>query len=131
MLTQSPISLAQQPDEPAVMDSSAAKRIVYNGTTNAVYDSNYALLGAIPGAVRVLAINRLGTKVYALNQDNTLHTYDLTATPTSGNYPEIGTGSVQTVPASSSTIAVRLEVAPDGDTLFLTGDTGVAIIPAP
>ena len=131
LVTLTKISVNGLNNQPPVMDSSAAKRVVYDGTTNSVYDSKYALLGNIPGTVRTLVINRQGTRVYALNQDNTLHSYDLTATPVSGNYPEIGTGNVQTVPASSALIAVHLEISPDGSTLFLTGDTGVAVIPAP
>jgi len=125
------VSINQVPGEPPVMDAGAAKRVVYDGRVNSVYDSNYRLLGNIPGVVRVLSINRQGTRVYALTQDSTLHTYDLTATTVNGNYPEIGSGSAQTVPASNSSIILRLEITPDGGTLFLAGDTGVAVIPAP
>jgi hypothetical protein len=124
------ISINQRYDETQAMDSSGAKRAVYDGSTNSVYDSNSQLLGTIPGPVWVLTVNRQGTRLYALNQDSTLHTYDLTAPTVNGSYPEI-THSALTVPASSTSVAVRLEPAPDGGTLFLTGDTGVAVIPAP
>jgi len=131
LFTATSVSINQLSGQPPAMDSSAAKRVIYDGSSNSVYDSNYALLGKIPGSVRVLAINRQGTRVYALNQDSTLHTYDLTAATVNGNYPEIGSGSAQTVPASSASTTLRLDIAPDGGTLFLAGDTGVAVIPAP
>lgn len=113
------------------MDSAADRRVIHDGTSNSVYDASYNLLGQIPGPVRVLAINPQGTRLYALDQDSTLHTYDLTAATVNGDYPEIGSGSSPTVPASTSSITLRLAIAPDGGTLFLAGDTGVAVIPAP
>lgn len=131
LLTQSRINVNQLSGQPAAMNSSAAKRVVYDINTNSVYDSSYTLLGKIPGAVRVLTVNRQGTRVYALNQDSTLHTYDLTAATVGGNYPEVGSGSTQTVPVSGGGVAVRMTISPDGGTLFLAGDTGVAVIPAP
>jgi hypothetical protein len=142
LMTQSRISIDQVSNQPPAMDSSASKRIVYNdnsaalqSSTSSVYDSNYSLLGTLPGApARAIAVNRQGTRAYVLSKDatNTLHTYDLTTAPAgAGSYPEIGTGAAQTVPASTALIPVRFEISPDGNTLFLTGDTGVSIIPAP
>jgi hypothetical protein len=131
LMTQTRINSNQLSGQPAVMDSSAAKRVVYDKNTSSVYDSNFALLGNIPGTVRVLTVNRQGTRLYALNQDSTLHTYDLAAATVGGNYPEMGSGNAQTVPASGAGLAVRLAISPDGGTLFLVGDTGVAVIPAP
>jgi hypothetical protein len=131
LLTAGTIKINQRSFQPPVMDTSAAKRVVYTGSTNSVYDSNSVLLGNISGPVRVLTVNRQGTRLYALNTDNTLHTYDLTATPVGGNYPEVGTASTQTVPASSAQFAVRLAISPDGLGLFLAGDQGILVIPAP
>ncbi len=125
----------QRSDEPALTDSSASKRLLYDLSTASVYDSNYALLGRFSAAggnsLRAVAMNRQGTRAYTMNSDNTLHAYDLAAAPVNNNYPEIGLGSPQTVPASGTNVPVRLIVTPDGGTLFLAGDTGIAVIPAP
>jgi hypothetical protein len=131
VLTASTLNFNQAHNQPPVMDSSAAKRVIYDGSANTVYDASYASLGSIPGPVWALTVNRPGTRLYALNTDNTLHTYDLTAAPVSGNYPQIGSGSAQTVPAGSAQFPVRLAISPDGQGLFLAGDQGILVIPAP
>jgi hypothetical protein len=131
LLTKTPASVNQLGSQPPVMDSTASKRLLYDGNTNSVYDSQYALLGKIPGAVRVLTVNRSGTRAYALNQDNTLHTYDLTAATVNGNFPEVGSASSQTLPNNSGAFAIRLAISPDGQGLFVAGDQGILVIPAP
>jgi len=125
------VQFNQMPNQAPALDSSAAKRVIYDGTTNTVCNSSYAALGTVPGPVRVLTVNRAGTRLYALNTDSTLHTYDLTAAVVSGSYPQIGSGSALTVPASSATFPVSLAISPDGQGLFLAGDQGVLVVPAP
>jgi hypothetical protein len=117
---QTKISINQPGFQAPLMDSSAAKRVLCSANSISVYDPSYTLLGSIPGAPRTLAINRQGTRVYALNQDGTLHTFDLSASPVSGSYPEIGSGSTVSVPASGPSAVVYLELTTDGSTLFLT-----------
>lgn len=134
-LTQTKLSFDQSSDQPAVMDSSASKRLLYDLYTAFVYDSSSTELGqfSVSGGswLRAVAINRQGTRAYSVQADNTLHTYDLSAAPVNNTYPEIGGGAPQTLPASAANVPVRLIVTPDGETLFLAGDTGIEVIDAP
>lgn len=131
MLTSTNVSFNQMANHAVVTDGSASRRVIYDGTTNTVTDSSYTALGTVAGPVRVLTVNRPGTRLHAVNTDGILHTYDLTASPVDGGYPQIGSGTALAVPASSATFAVSLTISPDGQALSLAGDEGVLVIPAP
>lgn len=115
-----------------VIDATGAKRVIhYLGGAGQVYDANNVLLGTTAGNnIEALAIDRAGTRLYTYNTDNTLHVYDLT-TSTNSAYPEIGSGSSVTGLKSVMLFGVRMELTPDGKTLFLIGDGGLRVLPAP
>jgi hypothetical protein len=130
-------------DQPPAIDS-AADRIIFNAGTDGgqatqllVANGSYSGLGYVPGpgapgvGMKVFLINPLGTRAYVLNSDATLHAFDLTANPDSSlSYPELGNGLSQAIPSTVSP-TLRTAVTPDGATLFIAGDAGVAVIPAP
>jgi len=125
---------------PMAIDT-AGDRIVLTSDNNSwVLDGGADVLGAL-GVNSVQAwvdiVNPQGTRVYELRADAgltaaaTLHTFDLTAAPTGlpAAYPEIGAPVTQPIP--SATQVLRTAITPDGATLFIAGDAGVAVIPAP
>ena len=130
-------------DEPPAIDSSA-DRIIFNDSADGeqatqllVANGSYQALGYVSGpsaagvSMNVFLINPLGTRAYVLDSDATLHTFDLTTNPASGSfYPEVGVGIAQPIPSTVSP-TLRTAVTPDGATLFIAGDAGVAVIPAP
>jgi hypothetical protein len=117
-------------DQPATLDASGSKLGVFLNGTNRIYNRSYTLLGSIPGQIRTMVLNPQGTRAYALNQTGVLRTYNLAVNVNGSSFPELGTGLPQVVPASSGS-TVRLLITPDGGTLFLIGDAGIAVIPVP
>lgn len=125
MLKQTNLISGQLAFQPPAMDANADQRVFFNGSEVYICNASYSCGGYYIGSTRALVVNRQGTRLYTLNTDNTFHTFDLT----NGSVSEIGSGTTLTVPASSGTVTVHMEIAPDGGTVFLTGDTGVLIIP--
>jgi hypothetical protein len=79
-------------------------------------------------------INWAGTRVYGYTPSNTscvsiLSTFDLTASPTGGQYPEIGTPI--SLPQSCDTGGDQIAITPDGTTVFVLSTTGVFVQPVP
>ncbi|GEM_PF-2548675 len=132
-----PVALNQIPDQPAALDDAAAHIVVTDGTTTEVLTTS-AITGGIPpplgnGAfVLVTLVNSQGTRLYTVTADNQLHSFDLTAVPSGqpAMYPEIGTAIAFTPPRITSP-TLRTAMTPDGETLFIAGDGGVAVVPAP
>jgi hypothetical protein len=105
-----------------------ASRILLNGAL--VYNSNYQLLGNIPGSTAVVLAPD-GRKAYAYSGGTTLHTYDLSGTlanPSTDQFPEIGTG---TTLAGDAGINSVMTISPDGGTLFIAGGSAIVVQPAP
>jgi len=129
-VTATSVNINEYPDQPAALDNSASKIIAYAGGTNNVYDATYALLGTLPGSARLIVVKPDGTRAYGWNQDSTLHSYDLTAPTVGGAFPQVGAAVTVSTPASNGSATLRSAITPDGGTLFVAGDTGVAVVPA-
>ena len=99
-----------------------------------VYDANFQKLGNLPGPNTVVALSPGGSKAYTYLQNTTvLHTYNLNGTltpadPDTGLFPEIGTGT--SLPSNPGLNPV-MTVSPDGGNLFIAGDAGIVVVPAP
>ena len=103
-----------------------ASRILANGS--AVLDSNYSVLGNLAAASTAVAFSPDGTRAYQYVSGATLHTYDLTAAPVSGFFPEIFGGTpLPSDPGANSVMTV----SPDGGTLFIAGSDAIVVVPAP
>lgn len=126
-LTISGIALNQYSGIPPELDRTAS-RIVLNGYL--VYDSGYALLGNLPVASRQAAVvlSPDGNRAYRYDSGTTLQTYDLTATPVAGVFPEIGAGT--TLSANPGT-SPKITISPDGGTLFIAGADSIVVLPTP
>ena len=131
--------VTQATDQPPATDSSGSHVIFTEdnqspvANANSGYDVSAYLAGPTGSAnVQVVLVNPQGTRAYVLQSDATLHTYDLTAAPSGApqSYPEVGTGAAQPIPSTTSP-TLRTAVTADGQTLFVAGDAGVAVIPAP
>jgi hypothetical protein len=103
-----------------------ATRLLVNGSV--VLDSSYSVLGNLPAASTAVAFSPDGTRAYQYVSGTTLHTYDLTAAPASGFFPEIGGGT--TLPGDPGANPV-MTVSPDGGTLFIAGSDAIVVVPGP
>jgi len=114
----------------------SATRVLIGGPSNTavVYDANFQKLGNLPGPNTVVALSPGGSKAYTYLQNTTvLHTYNLNGTltpadPDTGLFPEIGTGT--SLPSNPGLNPV-MTVSPDGGNLFIAGDAGIVVVPAP
>ncbi|HEX9250106.1 MAG TPA: hypothetical protein VF856_11435, partial [Gemmatimonadaceae bacterium] len=114
----------------------SATRVLIGGPSNTavVYDANFQKLGNLPGPNTVVALSPGGSKAYTYLQNTTvLHTYNLNGTltpadPDTGLFPEIGTGT--SLPSNPGSNPV-MTVSPDGGNLFIAGDAGIVVVPAP
>jgi hypothetical protein len=111
------------------LDRKATRVIIAGGP---VYDSNYQQLGSIPTS-GVVALSPNGSKAYAYTSGTVLHAYDLNGAlsdpdPTVGQFPEIGSGT--TLPSDPGANPV-MTVSADGGTVFIAGETGIVVVPAP
>lgn len=98
-----------------------------------IVDQNGDLLGRVAGADGMV-FNPAGTRLYEvepLDSQPKLHTFDVTATPSNGNYPELG--APITLAGDTSTLVVEqlLAITPDGGTVFVAGSDGIAVQPVP
>jgi hypothetical protein len=142
-------SLALFPDDQAVaLDSRATKiavlsvsgigTVIYGGFTNNGTAPPFLGYWPIrPGTPRVLIVNPAGTRAYLLAYDFSLsqavvQSVDLTfaATGTPLTFAQLGPVTPQAIPSNQAQI-LRTAVTPDGATLFVAGDAGIAIFPAP
>jgi BACON domain-containing protein len=120
-------SLVTSEANPAPALDRSATRILLGG--HSVYDSSYQLLGTVPFH-NTAVLSPDGTKAYMFGNgvDTKVHVYNLAASPVSGVFPQIGTG---TATPSNPGAGTRMTISPDGGTLFIAGDTGIVVMPAP
>jgi DNA-binding beta-propeller fold protein YncE len=124
-------SLALNASFPAL--NRQASRILLGGFS--IYDAGFQLLGGIGGSSPdSQTLSPDGTRAYAADRisggllvPTRLRTFDLTATPVSGQFPEIGTGT--SLP--SDTGRAVMTVSPDGGTVFIAGSDSMVVVPAP
>jgi hypothetical protein len=102
---------------------------------NGVLSQTGQLLGSVntsfPG---VDIINWAGTRVYGYNPSTTsclptLSTFDVTATPIGGQYPEIGTPI--SLPQNCDSGGDQIAITPGGNTVFVLSTGGVFVQPVP
>ena len=126
-LTISGISLNQYSQIAPELDRTAS-RIILNGYL--VYNSSYTKLGNLPAASRQAAVTLSpdGNRAYRYDSGTTLQTYDLTAAPIAGEFPEIGTGT--TLPTDPGATP-KMTISPDGGTLFIAGADSIVVLPTP
>jgi hypothetical protein len=129
---QSTVAADQLEQERVSVDSSASRLAVRSTAGIQVYDSSYNLLGTVSGIiVRLAVVNPQGTRLYAFTDDHMLYTYDITAAVTGGGFLRVGPALPQMLPSQSQFPVVLSSVSPDGGTLFLVSDGGIAVIPSP
>jgi hypothetical protein len=88
-------------------------------------------LGQVPDAAGMV-MNAAGTRLYAVlatDAQPELHTYDLTAAPSNGFYPELGTPITLAGNTGDLGFAQPLAITPDGGTVFIAGPNGIAVQP--
>jgi hypothetical protein len=107
-----------------VLDRRAAS-VLIGGTS--VYDSSLVLLGTIPTAF-VVALSPDGKRAYGYSNGTVLHAYDLVAPPVAGVFQEI---LPATTLLSDPGLGSKMTVSPDGGNVFIAGDLGIVVVPAP
>ena len=110
-------------------------RIVINRTQ--VYSSAYVLLGTLPSTTQAVVLRPDGTRAYTFDQSTRLRTFDLTAMPAGGTFPEVGIGITlagdpgRDREALYSAALVEMAITPDGRTVFIAGGKAVVVQPVP
>jgi hypothetical protein len=94
-----------------------------------VYDGSYTLLGNLPATTVSVVLSPAGDRAYTYDQAKTLRTFDLTAPPVGGVFPEIGTGIALAGDPGSS--IPKMAITPDGAAVFITGGTNLVVQPTP
>ena len=129
-------SSIEQFTQPTHFGQSGQPSVNRDGTRSAnqttIYDQNFAVLGNLPTTTVATAFSPTSAKVYTYDTNGftgTVRTFDTSATPVGGQFPEIGTGV--TPPGSYLLPYVHMTVSPDGSTLFLAGQAHIAVMPAP
>jgi hypothetical protein len=106
-----------------------------------IYDGSYTALGTLPTTTVAVMLSPDGHKAYGYDQSGLLRTYDLTAGPVAGVFPQIGTGITlagspgSSVPPGagfgSNSQPFRMAITPDGATVFIAGTDAVVVQPIP
>jgi len=118
-------------DEPVAIDASAQSIVVNDGTNVDFVQTHGSSVATLPfsGTHYLVAVMNLqGTRTFVLEDDGKLHSF-----ATNVNFAqvtEIGTG-VALAPPSIQSPTLRTAITPDGATMFIAGDAGVAVVPAP
>lgn len=97
-----------------------------------VYDANFAVLGNLPATTAASILAPSAAKAYTWDTNGitgTVRTFDISAAPVAGQFPEVGTGV--TPPGTYVGQFARMAISPDGGTLFLAGQNNIAVMPAP
>jgi len=134
---------------PFTVNANASRIIVHerHGFTpyGRVYPSDYAApftpMGILPGwqftgdidhSIRAVIVDREGKRAYVLYWSSELRTFDISQAPAGGGeFPELGTPIVLTIPDPVREWGPTTAITPDGNTLFFAGRDGVLVVPAP
>jgi hypothetical protein len=98
----------------------------------AVYGAQFTLAGSLPATTAASILSPTSAKAYTWDTNGTtgtVRTFDISAAPVGGQFPEIGTGV--TPPGTYLGAYVVMAISPDGGTLFLAGTNHIAVMPAP
>jgi hypothetical protein len=105
----------------------AATRLVLNGTN--VYDTSFVLLGTLPATTLAVVIKPDATRAYTFDSTaSEVLSFDLTASPGGGVFPQVGTG---TTLAGDPGSGAQMAISADGGTLFLAGGNQIVVQPSP
>jgi len=105
----------------------AATRIALNGVN--VYDSNFALLGTLPGTTLALVFSPDGKRAYTFDsRAPALLTFDTSKSAAGKALTQLG-AAVPLVGAPGT--GVKMAISLDGGTLFFAGSTQLVIQPTP
>ena len=110
-------------------------RIVIDRTR--VYSGGYVLLGTLPSSTLAVVLRPDGSRAYTYDRSGRLRTFDLTAVPAGGAFPEIGSGITlagdpgSEVESVFSSAVVEMAMTPDGRTVFIAGSLAVVVQPVP
>lgn len=106
-----------------------------------IYDGSFNDLGSLPTSTLVMKLSPDGHKAYAYDQSGLLLTYDLTATPVAGVFPQTGTGitlagspgapGVLGIDIGSNAQPLYMAITPDGKTVFIAGTDALVVQPVP
>ena len=101
------------------------------GETVRIYDRSWTLLGTLPASTRAFVLSPRGDRAIAFDVDGKVRVFDITANVAGGAYAAIG--NAITPAGDPGTIAepIRLALTPDARTLFVAGDTRIAVVPLP
>jgi hypothetical protein len=97
-------------------------------TVTNVYDASYNLLGTLPGTTLAVVVKPDATRAYTFDSTGQVRSFNLTAAPAGGPFPEVGSG---TTLAGNPGTGVRMAISPDGGTLFLAGSSHIVVLPSP
>ncbi len=103
--------------------------------SHSVYNSNFQLLGTIPFAVAAV-LSPDGKKAYTYESFTTpgtgkVHVYDLTAPLVGPAFPELLPVTTTPTEPAFNVGKTRMTISPDGGTLFIAGENGILVMPAP
>ena len=119
-----------------------AVNLDYNGILHwELYDGSLNDLGSLPTSTLVMKLSPDGHKAYAYDQSGLLITYDLTAAPVAGVFPQLGSGitlagspgpaGVLGIDIGSNAESLYMSMTPDGGTVFIAGTDAVVVQPVP
>jgi hypothetical protein len=107
-----------------------ATRIVLNGTR--VYDAAFQMLGELPSTTKAVLLSPDGAAAWTYDASGKVRKFDLVASPMLGLFPEIGTGTTLAAsPDVDGDGGIVMTSTPEADVLFIAGDDGVVVQPAP
>jgi hypothetical protein len=114
--------------------TTSTTRIVLSGTNASnvavinVYDGSYTLLGTLPASTLAVVVKPDASRAYTFDAALQVLSFDLTANPAGGAFPQVGSG---TTLAGDPGSGVKMAISPDGGTLFLAGSTQIVVQPSP
>jgi hypothetical protein len=121
----------RQNDVPPLL-SRTGNRVVLNGLN--VYGLNeannqFGLLGTLPTTTVAVAVNSTGTRAYTYDSDaDAILTFNISTDEDGDDYPQLGSAVAL---AGDPGSGIRMAISPDNNTLFLAGNSQIAIQPTP
>lgn len=112
------------------IDRTGSRFAFVDPAASRAYTIANAPLCNFPISTSATIVSPNGQRAYVVDGNALLRTYDLTAAPSVGNCPEIGSG---TTLSRDPGVAgrVMLAITPDGGTIFIVGSLGFVVQPAP
>jgi hypothetical protein len=107
-----------------------ANRIVLN--KRRVYGANFSLLGELPADTKAVVLSPDGAIAWTYVASGHVRKFDLLATPVGGLFLELGSPTpLAASPDANNDQEVVMASTPEAEVLFIAGDDGVVVQPAP